>query len=191
MRAALAAAAVAALAACSGSPGSTGSGAPSPAASSASPSPTPTSTLPADEQAAVDQATAAVVAYEQLQIDLRAEDAPLLNQLGTVAVDPQLTIDTQALTQDLGNGTTISSTGPAVLVSATPVSVTLAGEPPTVVLLACFDETAVTGTTGGKPVTGQRQESQYRVVRTAAVPAPGWAVAELLPPPGYDQPRPC
>jgi len=157
---------------------------------SASPTASPAPSTP--EQQAVQEAAAVVLKYEQMYYDLLAETDPYLNDLNTVLTEPQLGIDLKNLQQlrAAGNGS-VESTGPVVLGPVEPLEVALDASPATVTLLVCVDNTAVTGTLDGKPWTGQRTEAQYRVEKTTYLPAPGWAVAQVLPPPGHDQPQPC
>lgn len=155
-------------------------------------SPSPTSTLSAAKQKALDEATEVVRAYEQTFYDILADPEPRLNDMNDVAAQPQLAIDIKNLQQIVTAGqTTVESSGPVVVVSVHPDKFDLKGDPPTVVLEACVDRTATNGTQGGKAWTGPREKAQYRVVKTTYLPAPGWAVAQVLPPEGHDQPQPC
>lgn len=159
---------------------------------SPSASPSPTSTLTATQQKALGQATEAVRAYEQAFYDILADPTPRLNDINNVAAQPQLSIDLNNLEQILAEGGfTIESTGPTTAVSADPVKFDLKGDPPTVVLEVCVDQIAATGTQDGESWTGPREVARYRVVKTSYLPAPGWAVAQVLPPDGHDQPQPC
>ncbi len=191
------------LAGCSADPdpvGSSPTASPAPTASTApsassSASASPSTTLSAEKQQAVDETTAVVLAYEQMFYDLLADPSRPLNDLNDVAAQPQLARDLRSVQQlrvKLNAGTaTIDSSGPVRLASVKLLKVDLAGDPPTVTLLVCVDQSAASGTEDGKPWTGKRQESRYRVVKTTYLPAPGWAVSKLLPPPGHDQPQPC
>jgi hypothetical protein len=159
---------------------------------SQSASPTPSSTLSAAKQQAVDEATAVILAREQMFYDLLADPEPYLNDLNNVVADPQLDIDLMNIQQIVALGkTAVESTGPVTIASAEPIKVDLKGDPPTVTLLVCVDKTAASGTDDGKKWTGPRQEAQYRVVKTTYLPDPGWAIAQVLPPKGFDQPQPC
>ncbi len=62
-------------------------------------SPTPTSTLTAAEQQAVEEATEAVRAYDQTYLDILADPTPNINDINTVAAEPQLDIDLRNLQQ--------------------------------------------------------------------------------------------
>ena len=157
-----------------------------------SPAPTPTPTLPADQQQAVDESAAVVLAYEQTVYDLLADPAADINDLYGVLTDPQIDTELGNIQQLRAAGTiTVESTGPVALGPVAPVEVDLGADPPTVTLLVCVDRTAARGTEDGQPWTGRREASQYRVVRTTYLPAPGWAVAQVQPPAGLDQPQPC
>lgn len=173
-------------------PATTPPSTPASASATASASPNPTSTLSAAKQQAVDEATAVVLAYEQMQVDLLANPEPNLNDLNTVTAQPQLRTDQINLQETiLAGDTVIESTGPITIASVEPVKIDLKGDPPTVTLLVCVDSSAVSGTYEGRPSSGRRQSVQHRVVKTDYLPAPGWAVAEVLPPAGFDQPQPC
>ncbi len=171
-------------------PSETTSGIPS---ASASVSASPTSTLPAADQQAFDDATETVRAYEQMFYDILADPEPSLNDMNEVATQPQLALDLKNLQGIVSEGGfSITTTGPIVVASAEPITVNLDGDPATVTLVACVDKSAASGTNpDGSSFTGVRQKSQYRVVKTTYLPAPGWAVAEVLPPDGFDQPQPC
>ena len=169
--------------------------APTSASASPSASPSPSSTLSAAKQKAVDEATLVVLAYEQMLEDIPADPEPYLNDLNNVATQPQLDLDLRSL-QDavvaIAQGKlVIEDTGPVTLASVEPVKVDLKGEPPTVTLEVCVDKTGTRSTYEDKPVTGSRQLIRYRVVKTTYLPDPGWAVAKVLPPAGFDQPQPC
>jgi hypothetical protein len=152
----------------------------------------PTSTLSAQEQQAVDEAAEAVLAYAQAFYDIFSDPTPNLNDMNNVAAQPQLALDLKSLQTILSTGeTSLDKSGPVLLTSFEPLILDAWGKPPTVILLACVDRSANSGTESGKPWIGRRQQAQYRVVKTAYLPAPGWAVAEVLPPDGYDQPQPC
>ncbi|MGB8020605.1 MAG: hypothetical protein WCF04_05210 [Candidatus Nanopelagicales bacterium] len=183
------------LTGCTSDPGPATSSSSSPsqsASATASVSPTPTSTLNAAKQQALDEATEAVRAHEQKIYDILADPEPRLDDMNTVAVQPQLDLDLRSLQQIVVAGkTTVETTGPVVVVSSEPVKFDLKGDPPTVTLVACVDRSANSGTEDGKPWTGLRQESEFRVVKTTFLPDPGWAVAKVLPPKGHDQPQPC
>lgn len=158
----------------------------------ASASPSPASTLTAAEQQAVDEAADVVLAYEQMFYDLLSDPDPYINDLNTVAAQPQLRIDLRNIQRYIVEGkVTVESAGPVSLASVEPVKVKLKGDPPTVTLLVCVDHTATRGTDDGKPWTGVRTQSQYRVIKTDYLPDPGWAVAQVLPPKGEEQPQPC
>lgn len=159
---------------------------------SGSPTPSPSPSLPADQQQAVDEASAVILAYEQMYYDLLAATDPYLNDLNTVATNPQLDIDLQNIQQQRAAGNyTVESTGPVVLGPVDPVEFALDAAAPSVTLLVCVDSTAAHGTDAGQPWTGPREQAQYRVEKTTYLPAPGWAVAKVLPPAGHDQPQPC
>jgi hypothetical protein len=125
--------------------------------------------------------------------DILADPEPTLNDMNEVATQPQLALDLKNLQGIVAEGGfTITSTGPIEAVSADLVRVDMTGDPETVILVACVDKSKATGTNpDGSAFTGVRQQAQYRIERTTYLPAPGWAVAEVLPPEGFDQPQPC
>lgn len=183
-------------------PAASGTAAPStPASTSASPSPTasasasPSSTLSAAKQQAVDEATAVVLARTQMFFDLQADPEPYLNDINNVVANPQLDLDLLSLQEAAGlvaaGKIVVESTGPVTIASVDPVKVDLAGDPPTVTLEVCVDKTATRSTYEGKPVEPGRELARYKVVKTTYLPDPGWAVAQVLPPKGFDQPQPC
>lgn len=165
------------------------------ASASASASPSPTSTLPADKQQAIDEAAAVVLAREQMFYDLQADPEPNLNDINNVVADPQLDRDLLSLQEAarlVAEGTTVvESTGPVTIASVEPVKVDLKGDPPTVTLEVCLDRTTTRVTYEGKPVESGRELARYLVVKTTYLPDPGWAVSQVLPPKGHDQPQPC
>ncbi len=176
---------------CSGTPGSDQTPTASTSANQ-SPTPSPASTLTAAEERAVLEARKAVPAYEQMFYDILADPEPNLNDMNQVAAQPQLAGDLKNLQRLIGEGGfTIDSTGPVTVVSSELVSVALDDDPPTVVVRACVDKSAASGTQDGQSFTGVRQEAQYEIVKTSYLPAPGWAVANVQPPEGFDQPQPC
>lgn len=161
---------------------------------STSPTPTvsasPTPSTP--EQQAVAEASAVILAYEQMFYDLLADPARDINDYYDVAAQPQLDIDLKNMQQlRVAGGGTVESTGPVALGPVEPITVDLTAVTPSVTLLVCVDKTAAHGTQDGKPWTGRREQAQYRVDKTSYLPAPGWAVAQVLPPPGHDQAQPC
>lgn len=186
------------LAGCSSDPDPVAS--PTPTASgtssaSASASPSPTSTLSADKQQAVDEATAVVLAYEQMFFDLQADPDPRLNDINNVAAQPQLAIDLLSLQEAarlVAEGKkVVESTGPVTIASVDPIKVDLQGDPPTVTVEVCVDKTATRSTYEGDPIEAGRDLARYRVIKTTYLPDPGWAVSQVLPPKGHDQPQPC
>ena len=186
------------LAGCSSDPDPVTSPTPIASASSsasASASPSPSSTLSAAKQKAVDEAAAVVLAREQMFYDLQSDPEPNLNDINNVVTDPQLDLDLLSLQEAarlVAEGKkVVESTGPVTIASVDPVKVDLQGDPPTVTLEVCVDKTATRSTFEGKPVEAGRELARYRVVKTTYLPDPGWAVAQVLPPKGYDQPQPC
>jgi hypothetical protein len=184
------------LAGCSSDPDPVTS--PTPTASpsaSASASPSPTSTLPAAQQQAIDEATAVVLARAQMFFDLQADPDPNLNDINNLVADPQLDRDLLSLQEAarlVAEGKkVVQSTGPVTIASVEPVKVDLEGDPPTVTLEVCVDKTATRSTFEGKPLEAGRELARYRVVKTTYLPDPGWAVSQVLPPEGHDQPQPC
>ena len=186
------------LAGCSSDPDPVTS--PTPTASgsssaSASASPSPTSTLPAAQQQAIDEAAAVVLARAQMFFDLQADPDPNLNDINNLVADPQLDRDLLSLQEAarlVAEGKkVVESTGPVTIASVEPVKVDLEGDPPTVTLEVCVDKTATRSTFEGKPLEAGRELARYRVVKTTYLPDPGWAVSQVLPPKGHDQPQPC
>ena len=152
----------------------------------------PTSTLTAEEQQAFEEATEAVRAYEQMFYDILADPQPNLNDMNNVAAQPQLALDLEGLQQIFSAGeTSITATGPVAIAFTEPIDVAQGGEPQTVVLVACVDRSANSGIESGKPWTGLREKAQYEVLKTTYLPSPGWAVARVQPPVGFNQPQPC
>ena len=190
------------LTGCTSDPTPEASGTPAPPASAsatASARPTasasPSSTLSAAKQQAVDDAAAVVLARAQLFEDIPADPEPYLNAINDVVADPQLDRDLLSLqeaTYLVAKGDLVhEDTGPVTLTSVEPVKVDLKGDPPTVVLEVCVDRTATRSTYKGTPITPGRELARYRVVKTTYLPDPGWAVSQVLPPKGFDQPQPC
>lgn len=140
--------------------------------------PTSTASLSPTEQAAVDQAAAAVLAYRQVVTDLYTGQRTKLADLNAVAVTPELAVAQRSVSQAKALGYHSRPRGARVtLVSAEPVSVDLGASPPTVVLNACVDATAVTAVSpGGVLKAGRRQRQEYRVVHLESMPGSGWAV---------------
>lgn len=189
------------LTGCTSGPDPASSGTPTapmsiPASTSASPSAaaSSSSTLSAAEQIAVDEATAVVLARAQMFFDVGADPERYLNDINNVSADPQLELDLVSLREAarlVVEGTTVvESTGPVTIASVDPIKVDLTGDPPTVTLEVCVDMSATRSTYQGKPVEPGRELARYQVVRTTYLPDPGWAVSEVLPPEGYDQPQP-
>ena len=141
----------------------------------------------------MDEATEAVRRYAQMFYDILRDPSPTLNDMNKVAAQPQLALDLKSLQHP---------SSPQVKRPWIPrdryswpcrarQSSNPSGDPPTVVVAACVDRSANGGTESGEPWTGRRQVAQYRVVKTDYLPAPGWAVAKVLPPEGFEQPQPC
>jgi hypothetical protein len=174
--------------------GAAGSAPPPPV--SATPSPALTDAdgreLTEGEARAFREATDVVVAYEQTIYSILASPKPDLDKLAKVAAQPQLDLDRRSLQGVIASGDTqVERTGPVVLVDAIPVRVDIGSGERSVVLLACVDRSENSGTTDGEAWEGQRQRAEYSVSGTHYLPAPGWAVARVLPPNGMDQPEPC
>jgi hypothetical protein len=127
--------------------------------------------------------------------DLQADPEPNLNDINNVVADPQLDRDLLSLQEAarlVAEGkTVVESTGPVTIASVEPVKVDLEGDPPTVTLEVCLDRTTTRVTYEGQPVEGGRELARYLVVKTTYLPDPGWAVSQVLPPKGHDQPQPC
>ena len=160
------------------------SGADADRADDASPStPSPTSDLNAREQKAFEDATDAVVAFNQTWVDLYTGARTNLNDLYQVLAEGDLLdASLKKAQQDLTSGASASPKGAQIsLVSSEPVSVELKADPPTVVLNACIDSTAVTTieSEGATPEPGVREQVTYTVVKTSYLPAPGWAVQKM------------
>jgi hypothetical protein len=194
LAAALAAAVL--LTACStseptGAGSSSGPSSPAPVSPTASTSASPASTLTAEEQQAVQEAAEAVRRYEQMFYDILSDPEPNLNDMNSVAAQPQLALDLKGLQEIFVAGqTTLDMAGPVAIASFTSEQVTLNDEP-VVVLVVCVDRSMNSGTEAGRPWTGRRELARYRVEKAPYLPYPGWAVAKVQPPKGFDQPQPC
>ncbi|HYN56924.1 MAG TPA: hypothetical protein VES03_06985, partial [Motilibacterales bacterium] len=82
-------------------------------------SPSPTSTLTAEEQQAFDAATEAIRAYEQMFYDILADPQPNLNDMNTVAAQPQVALDLTNLQSILAKGGfAIQSAGQTIVLSS-------------------------------------------------------------------------
>jgi hypothetical protein len=164
-------------------PPATTSSAPSSASVSptTSASPSPTSTLTAAQQEAFEQATDVVMGYSQTITDLYSGARTRINDLDTYATGDLLDRDRTAISLGVRKGIRSEPKGvQLVLVSAEPEKVKLKADPPTVVLWACIDATAVTDVhADGTRHPGSRTELQYTVVKTSYLPDPGWAVAGI------------
>ncbi len=188
------------LAGCSSEPTTTIRPLPSQASSPTSEAPTPTasptpsSTLAAEKQQALDEATATVLAYEQAQFDILASPTPDLNDMYYVATQPQVDLDLRSLQRRtiavFEGKLVILSTGPVSLDQVEPIKIDLEADPSLVVLEACTDLTATSATYDGKPVEPGRQLIRYRVVKHPS-PNPRWLVSKVLPPAGHNQPPAC
>jgi hypothetical protein len=142
-------------------------------------SPAPTSTLTAEEQQAFEEATKVVLAYRQTITDLYSGARTNLNDLNQVAAGEKVLDDGLVeLQRSLSEGWRSEPQGAQlVLVSATPVSVSLDDGPDTVIVSACIDASAVTGVSpSGQRTPGKREAADYTVTRTTYLPSPGWAV---------------
>ena len=148
---------------------------------SASASPTPTSTLTAAQQEAFEQATDVVMAYRQTITDLYSGVRTRINDLDNYVTGDLLEQARNNVQKGLVAGQRSEPKGgQLVLVSAEPIKVKLKADPPTVVLWACIDGTAVTDVQpDGSREPGVREGLQYTVVKTTYLPDPGWAVAEV------------
>jgi hypothetical protein len=119
-------------------------------------------------------------------------DPTRINDLYNVLVDPQVSLDLANLQTTLSTGKIrVTSTGPVALASTEPVTIDLVGTPATVTLVACVDKAATAVTYDGQPWAADRELAQYRVVKTTYLPFPGWAVAQVLPPPGFEETQTC
>lgn len=172
------------LAGCSpDSPGPSTSPTPTASQTSASASPSATSTLTPAEQEAFDQATDVVVAYQQTIVDLYTGARTDINDLNDVVasgdlLDASLRNASQALSQGYSAE---PPSAQVVLVSAEPVGTNLDSDPPTVVVRACIDQSAVTIVKpDGSTSAGLRDELDYTVVKTDYLPDPGWAVESMV-----------
>jgi hypothetical protein len=164
----------------------------------ASPNPSPALTdaagreLTEAEAQAFREATDVVVAYEQTIYDILSSPSPDLDLLAKVSAQPQLDLDRRSLQGIISSGNTqVSRTGPVALIDSAAVRVDISRNDRRVVMLACVDRSENAGTTDGEAWEGRRQRAEYRVTGTDYLPAPGWAVARVLPPNGMDQPQPC
>lgn len=161
---------------------------------SATPSATPEvrPTFSAEQQRAVEDATEAVRAYEQTFYDIVADSTPYLNDMNSVAVDPQLDRDLRSLQRIVvGGKTTVESAGPVVIDGAEVLKVNRKAKVVSMTALVCVDATAAHGMENGKSWTGRRQQMRYVLVQTSHLPAPGWAVSRVLPTPGHEGPVQC
>ena len=172
------------LTGCSGDPAvvpdTSPSAAPSTSTSAEASSPaSPSGTLSAEEQKAFDEATEVVLAYRQTLVDLYSGARTQLNDLNDVATGELLERNLATTQQDLVAGQRSEPVGATVLLDyATPVRVDLGGNPDSIVVRACVDATGITSVKpDGTKSRGIRQEADYTLVRTAYLPAPGWAVS--------------
>ncbi|MGB7982386.1 MAG: hypothetical protein WCF36_16525 [Candidatus Nanopelagicales bacterium] len=148
------------------------------ASASTSVDPTPSSTLTPAQQQAFEEATDVVMAYSQTITDLYSGARSQINDLDRYVTEPQLERERNAVSQGVARGVRSEPTGvQLVLVAADPVTVRLQAEPPSVVLWACIDATAVTDVLpDGTRKAGVRERAKYTVVQTGYLPEPGWAV---------------
>lgn len=157
-----------------------------------SPSASPTTTLTPEEQQAVAEATAAVLAYRQTIVDLLSGARQDLNDLNAVATGDLLARDQIALQQQLASGwqaTPVQPDSQVLLAWASPVSVSMRADPPSIRVRACVDlSTFDFIDPDGSEVRGTAGEADYVVVKTAHLPDPGWAVADAL---GREGDRAC
>ena len=137
------------------------------ASPSVSPSPSPTSTLTAEQQQAFEEAAKVALAYRQTITDLYSGARTDLNDLNEVASGDRVDRDLKNVSLSLRKGwRSEPKGGQLVLVSAEPVKVTLKKDPPTVVVRACIDATAVTDVSpDGKREQGKRTLADYTVMR--------------------------
>lgn len=152
------------------------------ASASPTPTPTPTSTLTPAQQEAFEQATDVVLAYQQTIIDLYTGARTKVNDLNSVvAPGDLLDASLRSVSRGLSQGYRMEpANAEVVLVSAEPRDIRLADDPPTVVVRACLDESAVTSVgPDGATKPGVREEVDYTVVQTDYLPAPGWAVESM------------
>jgi hypothetical protein len=137
------------------------------ASPSVSPSPSPTSTLTAEQQQAFEEAAKVALAYRQTITDLYSGARTDLNDLNEVASGDRVDRDLKNVSLSLRKGwRSEPKGGQLVLVSAEPVKVNLKKDPPTVVVRACIDATAVTDVgPDGEREQGKRVEADYTVVK--------------------------
>lgn len=150
---------------------------------SASPSPSPseTSTLTAAQERAFREATDVVLAFRQTITDLYSGARTRINDLDNVVTGDKLDRERNNVQKGLVSGRRSEPRGvQLVLVSAEPVKINLKTNPPTVVVRACIDATAVTDIDqDGRESQGIRERLDYEVVKTTYLPDPGWAVKEV------------
>ena len=148
--------------------------------------------LSEDERQAFAEATEVVMAYRQIVTDLYSGVRTRVNDLDAVVTGDKLERSRLNVSQGLSEGYRSEPEGvQVVLVSAEPVSVDLAGDPPTVVIRACVDATAeVRLAPNGSRTQGVREELQYVIVRTSYLPGRGWAIAKELGSPESEE-REC
>jgi hypothetical protein len=138
-----------------------------PTASTASATAAPDDGLTAEERVAFEEATEVVLAYRQTIADLYSGARTDLNDLDKVATGDLLDRGLRNIQQGLSQGYRSEPMGvQLVLVSAEPVSVDLGADPPTVIVSACIDATALTDMDpSGERQPGRRESSDFTVIR--------------------------
>lgn len=147
----------------------------------ASASPIASPALDDHEQVAVDEATAAVLAYRQTLTDLYSGARTNLNDLNLVTVGVALEQGLPNASIAIRKGYRVEPQGVHVTVaSAEPKKLTLKKGASTVVLSVCIDATQLEGVDpDGSRHPGVRERLDYKVVQTKHLPAPGWAVTQV------------
>jgi len=161
------------------SPTAAGPATPSPPAPTASATAAPDDGLTAEERVAFEEATEVVLAYRQTIADLYSGARTDLNDLDKVATGDLLDRGLRNIQQGLSQGYRSEPMGvQLVLVSAEPVSVDLGADPPTVVVSACIDATAVMDVDpSGNVAQGLREVSDYHLQMLGGSEV-GWYVAK-------------
>lgn len=156
--------------------------------SSAAPTPasSPSRTLTAQEQEAVEAATAVVLAYRQTIIDLYSGTRTNLNDLNKYATGDLLDADLRNVQHGLRDGTRAKATGPVRMSETEVVSVNLANDQ--VRIRTCIDLSSVEFTEpNGSRSRGTSGRADYVLERTGN-PGNSWRVARMLV---NDQAAPC
>jgi hypothetical protein len=176
------------LAACAGASSNDGAQDPSPASSfpgsssdASSASPSPASSLSVAEQQAFEEAAETALAYRQTLVDLYSGSRSNLNDLNLVAGGELLDRDLTNTSIRLRQGHRAEPLGVRLaLVSAEPVRIALAMEPPTAVVRVCLDATGGEAVNpDGTRTRGVRGELVYTVQRSELMDRASWVVVKV------------